>query len=84
MEVWFEEYEAFALLIGLRLLEHGFPQQKSVLALRTVRPLLEQEHARIMKLDPKVLFDQEAIARALQPGQPVVKQHSSCFPGNCV
>ena len=79
VEVWFQEYEAFALLIGLRLLEHGFPQQRAVLALRTGRPLLEQEHARIMKLDPKVLFDQEAIARAAQPGQLAVSSTAPVF-----
>ena len=34
IEVRFQEYEAFALLTGWRFLEHGFPQQKAVLALR--------------------------------------------------
>ena len=38
VENWFQEYEAFALLTALRFLEHGFPQQKSVSALRAVRP----------------------------------------------
>src|SRR6266508_47311 len=51
IEVRFQEYEAFALLIGWRFLEHGFPQQKAVLALRLMRRPLEQEHARIMQLD---------------------------------
>src|SRR5215471_17647665 len=69
VEVWFREYEAFALLTALKFLEHGFPQQKSVLALRTVRHLLEQEHARILQLDPKILVDQEAITLAARPGQ---------------
>jgi hypothetical protein len=69
IEVRFQEYEAFALLTGWRLLEHGFPQQKAVLALRGMRPILEQEHARIMQLDPKALFDQERIRGAAQPGQ---------------
>ena len=64
IEVRFQEYEAFALLTGWRFLEHGFPQQKAVLALRGMRPPLEQEHARIMQLDPKVLFDQERIRAA--------------------
>lgn len=69
VEVWFQEYEAFALLLGLRFLEHHFTQRRSVLALRIARPLLEQEHGRILQLDPKVLFDEEAIRRAAQPGQ---------------
>jgi hypothetical protein len=79
VEVWFQEYEAFALLIGLRLLEHGFPQQKSVLALRSARPQLEQEHARIMKLDPKATFDQKALRRAAQPGQLAVGNLAPVF-----
>jgi hypothetical protein len=69
VEVWFQEYEAFALLIGLKCLEHGFPQKKTVLVLRSVRDNLEQEHARILRLDPKSLFDQEGIRRAARPGQ---------------
>jgi hypothetical protein len=68
-EVWFQEYEAFALLIGLRLLEHGFPQRKTVLALRSVRHLLEQQHARILQQDPQSIFDVEAVKRAAGPGQ---------------
>jgi hypothetical protein len=78
-EVWFKEYEAFALLTGLRFLEHGFPQQKSVLALRMVRPVLEHEHSRIMSLDPKVLFDQAAIQRAAQPGRLAVSNTDPVF-----
>ena len=69
IEVRFQEYEAFALLIGWRFLEHGFPQQKAVFALRRMRRPLEQEHARIMQLDPKTLFDQERIRDAARPGQ---------------
>jgi hypothetical protein len=78
-EVWFKEYEAFALLTGLRFLEHGFPQQKSVLALRSLRPVLEREHARIMSLDPKVLFDQAAIQRAAGSSQPAVSNTDPVF-----
>jgi hypothetical protein len=69
IEVRFQEYEAFALLIGWRFLEHGFPQQKTVLALRCMRRPLEQEHARIMQLDPNALFDQQQIRDAARPGQ---------------
>ena len=69
IEVRFQEYEAFALLIGWRFLKHGFPQQKAVLALRRVRHPLEQEHARIMQLDPKAIFDQQQIRDAARPGQ---------------
>jgi hypothetical protein len=79
IEVRFQEYEAFALLTGWRLLEHGFPQQKVVLALRGMRPILEQEHARIMQLDPKDLFDQERIRGAAQPGQLYLNNTSPVF-----
>ncbi len=66
IEVRFQEYEAFALLIGWRFLDHGFPQQKAVLALRRVRPLLEREHARIMQLK---IFYQRRIGTAAGPEQ---------------
>jgi hypothetical protein len=68
VEVWFAEYEAFALLNGLRLMLHGWPQGFAVSIMRQVRPELEQEHARILKQDPKVLFDKEAIRRAAREG----------------
>ena len=34
-----------------------------------MRPLFEREHARIMQVDRKDLFDQERIRAAAQPGQ---------------
>jgi hypothetical protein len=68
VEVWFSEYEAFALLTGLRLMKHEWPQRFAVSILRRVRPELERQHARIMKLNPKKLFDQEEILRNARPG----------------
>jgi hypothetical protein len=79
IEVRFQEYEAFALLTGWRFLDHGFPQQKAVLTLRRMRPRLEQEHARIMQLDPKDLFDQERIRAAAQPGQLYLNNAAPAF-----
>jgi hypothetical protein len=67
IEVRFQEYEAFALLTGWRLLQHGFPQQKAVLALRHMRRALEQEHARIMQLDPNALFGEQRLRAAARP-----------------
>jgi hypothetical protein len=67
-EVWFSEYECFALLNGLRLLGHGWPQGFAVLVLRQVRPELEDQHARIRKQDPKSLFDPAEIVRNARPG----------------
>jgi hypothetical protein len=62
------EYEAFALLNGLRIMEHRWPQGFAVSVMRRVRPDLEREHARILKQDPDRLFDQEAIRATGRPG----------------
>jgi hypothetical protein len=69
-EVWFSNYEAFALLLGLQLMHHNWPQGFAVSVLREVRKDLEKEHKRILRLDPGILFDEKAIAQALQPGAP--------------
>ena len=58
VEVWFHEYEAFALLLAVNLLGHGFPQQTCVEILRRLRLPLEVEHGRILRqpfrpFDPK-------------------------------
>jgi hypothetical protein len=68
VEVWFSEYEAFALLNGLRLMAHGWPQGFAASVMRRVRPELEKQHARILKQDAKPLFDQEAIRRDAREG----------------
>src|ERR1700687_4383397 len=68
VEVEFPEYEAFALLTSLRLLQHGWPQGFAVNMLRQVRAELEREHARILKQDPDKLFDEKAIREKAKPG----------------
>jgi hypothetical protein len=68
VEVWFSEYEGFALMMGLRLLGHGWPQGFSVAILRRLRGELEREHARILKQDPNALFDEKAIRDKARPG----------------
>jgi hypothetical protein len=68
IEVWFSEYEAFALVNGLFLMRHGWPQSFAVSVMRRVRLELERQHARVMKLDPKKLFDQDAIMNKARPG----------------
>jgi hypothetical protein len=68
VEVWFSEYEAFALLTGLRLMGHEWPQSFAVSVMRRVRPQLEKEHARILRQDVKKLFDQDEIRRNARPG----------------
>jgi hypothetical protein len=68
VEVWFSNYEAFALMVGLRLLQHGWPQTFPVVLLRRLRPELEREHARILKQDSAILFDEKAIRQKARPG----------------
>ena len=68
IEVWFSGYECLALLNGLQLMQHGWSQTFAVLVLRHVRADLEREHARILRLDKKPLFDQEAIRQSAQLG----------------
>lgn len=79
MEIWFSAYEAFALLVAVNFLEHGFPQQKTVQALRNMRPALEKEHKKILKLDPKTLFDEDALERTAQPGAMVFSSMDPTF-----
>lgn len=79
MEVWFSEYEAFALLTGLRLMTHGWPQGFAVAVMRRVRRDLEKQHARILRQDPKVLFDREAIAHHAKAGDMALDNRDPTF-----
>src|SRR3954465_11715246 len=45
-DISFSEYEAFALLSGLNMMGHGWPQRFAVSIMRRVRPDLTKEHAR--------------------------------------
>ena len=67
-EVFFSAYEAFALDTGMRLLNHAWPQGFVVRALRHVRADFEKHHSRILRQDPAVLFDAEAIKAKAHPG----------------
>jgi hypothetical protein len=67
-EIWFSGYEAFGLLTGLRLMEHGWPQGRAVLVMRTVRHHLEIQHTRTLKQDPAALFDEERIRQDAKEG----------------
>jgi len=71
VEIWFSDYEAFALLTGLNLMAHNWPQGFAVSVMRRVRPKLEKEHARILRQDAEELFDQEEIRRSARPGDMV-------------
>jgi hypothetical protein len=67
-EVWYSEYEGFALLVGTQLMGHGWPHNFAVSVLRRVRQDLERAHAQILKQDRRKLFDQEAIRSNAKPG----------------
>jgi len=67
-EVMFSDYEAFALLAALRVLEHGIPQATVVDILRQVRWDLETAYTESMQKDPRELFDPEAVLAMARPG----------------
>ena len=68
VDISFSEYDAFALLNGLRIMGHGWPQGFAAVIMRRVRPALEREHARILRQRPDKLFDQEAIRAGAREG----------------
>jgi hypothetical protein len=79
IEVWFSDYESFALLTGLRLLQHGWPQSFAVAILRRVRPELEPQHARILKQDSTGRFDEKLIRQKARPGDLYVDNTDPMF-----
>jgi hypothetical protein len=79
VEIWFSAYEAFALLMALRLMQHGWPQGFAVSVLRRVRPELEKHHARILKQDRAILFDQQLIEQRARPGDLAVSNTDPVF-----
>jgi hypothetical protein len=78
-DVSFSEYEAFALFNGLRIMNHGWPQSFAVSIMRRVRVDLEKEHARILRQDPKELFDREAIRAKAREGDIAVDNTDPVF-----
>jgi hypothetical protein len=78
---WFSGYEALALLTGLRLMRHGWPQRFAVTLLRQVRQGLEKEYSRIIDQDPAVLFDNRLIMQHAKPGNIVVDNSDPVFLG---
>jgi hypothetical protein len=67
-DISFSEYEAFAVLNGLRIMEHGWPQGFAVAIMRRVGLDLEREHAWILKQNPDELFDEQAIREKARAG----------------
>ena len=78
-EVWFSKYEAFALALGLQLMQHSWTQRFVVSVLRRVRPSLEKEHERILNLDPRKLFDVKTIEADRSPGSPAYPTTEPAF-----
>src|SRR5262245_61960871 len=69
VDISFSEYEAFALINGLRIMNHRWPQGFAVSIMRRVRRDLEREHARILRQDPNKLFDWEVIRAKGEEGK---------------
>ena len=78
-EVMFSGYEAFALLAGIMLLEHGLPQAAVVKVMRHVRRPLEAAHAQSLKKDPAELFDWQEILAQAKPGMMAVDNTDPIF-----
>jgi hypothetical protein len=78
-DISFSEYEAFALLNGLGIMNHGWPQSFAISLMRRIRRDLETEHARILRQDPGKLFDWEAIRAGARPGDLAVSNTDPVF-----
>jgi hypothetical protein len=79
VDISFSEYDAFALLNGLRIMGHGWPQGFAAAIMRRVRPVLETEHARILRQSPDKLFDQETIRAGAREGDIYVDNTDPVF-----
>ena len=64
----FSEFDAFALLMALRLMGLGLPQGIVVGLLRRLRPQLEQQYAQILRQSAADLFDEQQAQRKAKPG----------------
>lgn len=78
-DIQFSEYESFVLLIGLQMLNHKWPQKFVVESLRGIRPKLERQHRKIMRLDRTKVFDPDQIRLQAKPGNPVLATTSPVF-----
>jgi hypothetical protein len=78
-DISFSEYEAFALLNGVRIMEHGWVQGAAVSILRRARGDLEKEHARILSESPDELFDQREIRTRARAGDLAVNSTRPAF-----
>jgi hypothetical protein len=67
-DILFTQYEAFASLAAIMLLEHGLPQETVVRLLRRLRPQLESIHKENLTKDRQQLFDEKALLDQAKPG----------------
>ena len=71
-EIAYRPYQAFALLVGVRLLGGGMPQSRVVLFLRDTRVDLEMAFARLAAIDPAKLrpgLSQEDLSQLIRDGE---------------
>ena len=66
-ENWFSDYEAFAILTGLRLMRQGWPQGYVVAVLRHVKRQLQKHYGRFLRQKPVGAF-QDQQNRHARPG----------------
>src|SRR5258706_13518049 len=78
-DVLFSDYEAFALMIGLQMLNHNWPQLFAVETLRRYRQELERRHKKLLSLDPIKLFEEKQIRASAQAGSLAVSSTSPLF-----
>lgn len=78
-ETWFSEYEAFAVLLALNLLHHGFPQQTCVEIMRSLRGDLESRHRSILRRPPEPQFDDKGARKSAKPGDLAVATANPVF-----
>jgi hypothetical protein len=69
-EVLFSDYDVFALLMGMRMLEHGWPQNFVVTTLRRIRNELEARHTKIFQVESPNVARPEPRAGDLAIGNP--------------
>lgn len=69
-EIFFSDYEAFALLTGLRMLNHGWPQNFVVTTLRDIRDELTASHSRALKTRSNMGSGPEPQAGDMAVGNP--------------
>ena len=81
-EIAYRPYQAFALLVGVRLLGGGMPQSRAVLFLRDTRADLERAFAHLAVADPAKLrpdLSDEELSEVIRDGALVEKVDRMCF-----